>query len=546
MWIRFATGLSLLLALLASACAGTMQQFGNGSRDLAASLSLHVLDESFIADSTAESLELSSRQLGNELLVSVRAGRAQNLRALYYEVEFDAARLNPLSASPAAAFGNGEEVLSMMQPTAPGRVQAGQVLVHPEEQAGFSGEGELALLRFRIEPQARIAAKVNDSAKATPLQLSWDNDAKLARWLYNNPADYDQNGEVNVADLTPLAQHFNKSQAGGFPLEKVESVVDGDGNGVINLADITPIGINFGNAGSGGYHVFEIVGGNHTDIDSLALATASGDKSKDRLGFSYAPGNPLPGNGYYPRLEDGSGNLGFTPAAVFVPEIVDEPPFIVLDFLDRPAQGSGTDADPFILTDTIIGNNFTFRITDDGQNVTGQAGVEIRASAAGATLSIDQPTGEVQFDPAYQNTQFSLDGVADSVDTQNSLHFLYVPEVVELLYIMPDPADADWAGLEGDGSEANPWLVRNVAFNSDGQTMFSFVANTLPDGSGDVVDVNSLTWAAVPSQNVFNNWEPPGTAQFHPNVTDCYVFATNGDGVESNRIYCRAKPFPTL
>ena len=151
-----------------------------------------------------------------------------------------------------------------------------------------------------------------------------------------------------------------------------------------------------------------------------------------------------------------------------------------------------------------------------------------------------------QFDPAYQNTQFSLDGVADSVDTQNSLHFLYVPEVVELLYIMPDPADADWAGLEGDGSEANPWLVRNVAFNSDGQTMFSFVANTLPDGSGDVVDVNSLTWAAVPSQNVFNNWEPPGTAQFHPNVTDCYVFATNGDGVESNRIYCRAKPFPTL
>ncbi|MCB1187802.1 hypothetical protein KDL29_11605 [bacterium] len=548
MWIRFATGLSLLLALFACACGNTMKQFStDGNRDITASLSLRVMDESFIGAASADSFGISSRRQGDELIVSVRANRANHLTALYYELDFDGAQLNPLDAAPTTAFGNEDDTLSLMQPTAMGQLQAGQVLVHPDEQNGFSGSGELALLRFRLEPQARIASKVNDSAKATPLQLTWDNDPKLLSWLYNNPADYDQNGEVNVADLTPLAQHFNKSQTGGFPIGKVESVVDGDGNGVINLSDITPIGVNFGNAGSGGYHVFEIVSAVHSDIDNLAISSASGDKSKDRLSFSYSPGNPLPGNGYYPRLDDGSGNLGFSPEPVFVPEVIDNPPFIVLDFLDKPSQGSGTLADPYVLTDTIIGNSFTFRITDDGIDVTGDAGVEIRASDAGATQSIDQATGEVQFNAAFTDTQFSLDGVAAGVDTQNSLHFIYVPEVVELLYIIPDPADTDWATVEGDGlTPETAFKVRNVSFNSDGSIEFSFVANTLPDGSGTAVDVNTLTWHAdIPPPNyIINSWTPAGTARFHPTLTSGYVYAKNGDGVESNHIYVVAKAFP--
>lgn len=545
MWIRFATGLSLLLTLFACACGSSMQQAGtDGNRDIAASLSLRVMDESFIAGSSAGSFGLTSRRTGNELLVSVRADAAEGLRALYYELDFDPGVLNLVEASPAPAFGSSGNIISMMQASAAGSLQAGQVLIHPERQAGFSGSGELAVLRFRLEPDSRLrnASKVNDKASAAPLELAWNNADKQLGWYYNNPADYDQNGEVNVADLTPLAVHFGASNIGGFPLQQVESVVDGDGNGLINLADITPIGVNFGNGGSGGYDVFEVVSGVSTQIGNVALSEALGDKSSERLRFFNSPASPQPGTGYFPRLDDGLGNLGFAPDPVFVPQVVDNPPFIVLSFLDRPQTGSGTELDPYILSDAIIGNTFHFQITDESQDVTGDAGVLLRASNPAATLSIDQLSGAVQFDPGLANTVFYMDGVSGGLDTQNRLYFNYVPEVVVPVFIMPDPADSDWASVTGDGlTLETAYVIVRPDFNLDGQTEFSFIANTKADGSGDPIDVGTLSWSSNPGFFVINGWTPPGTAKFHKTLTSGYVFALDGGNVESNHIYVAAK-----
>jgi hypothetical protein len=60
---------------------------------------------------------------------------------------------------------------------------------------------------------------------------------------YRCTGDYDQNGEVNAADLTPIAIHFNKTTAS--PDWAAARVADGDMNGLINIADITPIAQNF-------------------------------------------------------------------------------------------------------------------------------------------------------------------------------------------------------------------------------------------------------------------------------------------------------------
>ncbi|MEP0813581.1 MAG: PKD domain-containing protein [bacterium] len=63
-------------------------------------------------------------------------------------------------------------------------------------------------------------------------------------WSYRNTGDYDQNGEVGVADITPIALHFGHVETISWN-DSQDPVIDGDGNGEIGVSDITPIAINF-------------------------------------------------------------------------------------------------------------------------------------------------------------------------------------------------------------------------------------------------------------------------------------------------------------
>ena len=68
-------------------------------------------------------------------------------------------------------------------------------------------------------------------------------------WYYRNIGDYDLNGEVNIADLTPVGVGFQATDADADWFRR--GVADGDGNGQVNIADITPIGVHFGNSVTG-------------------------------------------------------------------------------------------------------------------------------------------------------------------------------------------------------------------------------------------------------------------------------------------------------
>lgn len=64
-------------------------------------------------------------------------------------------------------------------------------------------------------------------------------------WSYYNEGDYNQDGIVSVADITPLAIHFGEGWAIGQE-NSLHAVVDGSGNGTVDIADVTPIAMNFG------------------------------------------------------------------------------------------------------------------------------------------------------------------------------------------------------------------------------------------------------------------------------------------------------------
>jgi hypothetical protein len=169
--------------------------------------------------------------------------------ALY--VRYDAARL-----SYSGAQWERQTAVQLALDVEPGLIAAGAV--------GLRGQplpaGALLRLSFAAGPAhpARATASITQDSRSKVANLTATGespDSATLQWSERHTGDYDLNGEVNIADLTPIGFYFqsafNTSHADYAKLE----VVDGDNNGEINIADITPIGANFRSSISG-YDIF--------------------------------------------------------------------------------------------------------------------------------------------------------------------------------------------------------------------------------------------------------------------------------------------------
>ena len=141
-------------------------------------------------------------------------------------------------------------------------------------------------------------------------------------WSFRHPGDYDLNGVVDIADITPLGQYFNStvqytriSTREGHATVPDDSVadpalnrrlaqIDGDGNGLLNLADLTPIAANFGDR-LDGYRVFrqgpqdktflpDFLPGADSAQHSMLLSEGSGGGAEP-LRFEFRDEPELPG-----------------------------------------------------------------------------------------------------------------------------------------------------------------------------------------------------------------------------------------------------------
>gem|GEM_PF-2334785 len=93
-------------------------------------------------------------------------------------------------------------------------------------------------------PPYKIASKppTGEANRVDDLTLIDNGDGTYTlTWSYRNTGDYNQDGIVNIMDITPLAAHFNESVAEHPETEPI----DGNGDGVITILDITPLAANF-------------------------------------------------------------------------------------------------------------------------------------------------------------------------------------------------------------------------------------------------------------------------------------------------------------
>ena len=112
-------------------------------------------------------------------------------------------------------------------------------------------------------------------------------------WAHYQVGDYDQNGEVNISDLTPVGIHLGKNTSS--PDWQTAQVADGDANGEVNISDITPLGANFGAQVQG--YVVECRTNPFLDWREFGFA-AFADATQGLFGKElsyYAPGGALEG-----------------------------------------------------------------------------------------------------------------------------------------------------------------------------------------------------------------------------------------------------------
>jgi hypothetical protein len=201
-----------------------------------------------------------------------------------------------------------------------------------------------ARLGEAIEGQlAQAGSKQTLSAPTSPAsstRLLYDVDLEEFQWRYYNQGDYNQDGEVNISDLTPLASHLNEAVPDTPDRDaSIQSVVDGDGNGLITISDITPLGAALGNRVTAFNFYRAATSDQMPDDDApseiipfygVPQSAYEGNRAMERIYFSYARNDVLYPADYYIyflRLADSDGSEGTVSSPVSGASL---PPTVVL------------------------------------------------------------------------------------------------------------------------------------------------------------------------------------------------------------------------
>ncbi|MEZ5337478.1 MAG: PKD domain-containing protein [bacterium] len=226
-------------------------------------------------------LSLSTRELSDgSVLASISVSEAKGLRGLFYELEYDPEQFSPVAAQFLSGLAPADQLLTAADMQSPGRLQHGAVIIRALEQEGLSGSATVAELLFRAEAfeEARSASKAPKS-RFSQATLNLDVAGRTLSWGYANEGDYDQNSEVNVADLAPLGTFFqeNTGGSGPFPTGSRFFMIDGDRNGELNIADLAPIGTNFQRSAAS-YNVYR-------SLDPADIPAGEDPSTIEPLGF---------------------------------------------------------------------------------------------------------------------------------------------------------------------------------------------------------------------------------------------------------------------
>ncbi len=193
--------------------------------------------------------------------------------------------------------------------------------------------------KFISKPPAGEQNRVDD---LTPIEDGAGG--YILMWHYRNLGDYNQDGSVGVADITPLAIFYNSAAPDPNSLQ---GVIDGDNSRDINVADVTPIAMSF-STDCAGYLVQASpnMDGPWTSLGDFVPLTSGSGEGRRVFQFSL----PLTASGYARVVPvDGSSQPGIESNVVAITAVSEFPVIIAV----TPQEG-------------VTGEDVTFNVAATG------------------------------------------------------------------------------------------------------------------------------------------------------------------------------------
>jgi len=219
---------------------------------------------------------------------------------------------------------------------------------------------KLATSRLACQPPSGEANRVTDLA----LYDNGDGTFTLS-WTYKNVGDYNQDGIVDIADITPLAENFLQ------PASPTNEWIDGNNDGQIDIADIAPLAENFFNEVAGYVIEASPIGG---EFAELARAEYAGNASAQVPVLQHILNAGDLGDMFYFRVVayDGEGNLSDAYSNVVQrPFAPGNPPAIISVTPVAGDSGTSQSLTARIAGDTPIAYKFDFAGGAEPNEITG-------------------------------------------------------------------------------------------------------------------------------------------------------------------------------
>jgi len=188
---------------------------------------------------------------------------------LYLYVFYAGDEVHPAAMSPGDALG--DDYIFLAVPVEAGAIAVGMARIRSVGEPMVPA-GEIARLRFAdgaaTNGRAASDAPNSDMAAVEDLAVAVNPDATVSlSWTEMHPGDYDNNGTVAIADITPIAMIYGEEFETSDNPGRVD-LVDGDRDGKIGIADITPLAMFYGTEVTG-YNVYRtLLTGPDEDADA--------------------------------------------------------------------------------------------------------------------------------------------------------------------------------------------------------------------------------------------------------------------------------------